>query len=321
MKKKVRLLWIIDPWNSLDHAQDTTLRLAEEAMLLGAECFFTDNRSISLRNGKVEVEGYKIRKMSRPRTTENIQRGPARWINLTSFQHIFYRVDPPIDLRYLLPLQLLAKDAPRIHSPPSTLFGLNEKWAPTALGNFFPKSLVSASSKLLLDFIDHHGKVVLKPLYQAQSKGVIILEKNVLSAGSLRARLSTATEAGKIPVILQEYLPGILKGETRLWFTNGRLIASIRKIPKAGESIIDMDRGGRLAKAPLTTSEKRAALAVGKYLKKNRILWAAVDLIDGKITDFNHTSPGLIVAMEALLGKNLAREALRPIISGDLIGA
>lgn len=315
MKKKIRLLWVTDPWESLDHAQDTTLRLAEEAMLLGAECFFSENRSISLRNGKIEAEIFKIEKMSRPRTSKNIRRAQSRWMDLSTFKHIFYRVDPPIDLSYLLPLQLLAKNSPKIHSPASTLFGLNEKWAPVALGSYFPKSIVSTSAKLLQEFIEQHEKVVLKPLYQAQSKGVAILELKKISAASLRAQLNTATNGGKIPVILQEYLPGILEGETRLWFTNGRLIASIRKIPKSGESIIDMDRGGRLEKAPLLAAEKRAADLVGKYLKKNQILWAAVDLIDGKITDFNHTSPGLIVAMEELLGKNLAREALKPIIS------
>lgn len=315
MKKKLRLLWVVDPWETLDHERDTTLRLAEEAMLMGAECFITSNRSITLIGGNVEAEISKIEKIERPRVTENIKRSQARWMNLTSFQHIFYRVDPPIDLGYLLPLQLLAKDSPCIHSPPSTLFSMNEKWAPVALKGLFPESIVSSSSEKLLTFIKRHEKVVLKPIYQAQSKGVSVLDKRKTPFSSLRRQLEIATEAGKLPVILQDYLPGILKGETRLWFSNGRLIASIRKVPKLGESIIDMDQGGRLEKAVLRANEKRAATLVGKYLKKNRILWAAVDLIEGKITDFNHTSPGLIVAMEEILEKNLAREALKSIIT------
>jgi hypothetical protein len=58
----------------------------------------------------------------------------------------------------------------------------------------------------------------------------------------------------------------------------------------------------------------KAAAAVGKLLRKEKILWAAVDLIDGKVTDFNFTSPGLLVAMEDLLGENLAEKALKPVL-------
>lgn len=307
MKKKIRLLFVIDPWETLDHAQDTTLRISEEARDQGAECWVAENRTISLVGGKPQAEVREISKGSR---------ASPIWKDLSYFHHIFYRVDPPVDLSYLLPLQILARtereSKTKIHPPTSTLFSLNEKWAPVELGKLFPKSLVSAAPVKLLEFLEKTKKAVLKPLYQAQSKGVAVLEAGDKTASE---RFHQATEGGKIPVILQEYLPEILKGETRLWFTNGKLIASIRKIPKSGESIIDMDRGGTLAVKPLTQAEKAAARAVGAYLKKNKILWAAVDLISGRITDFNHTSPGLLVPMEEVLGVNLARLALKPILS------
>jgi glutathione synthase/RimK-type ligase-like ATP-grasp enzyme len=92
------------------------------------------------------------------------------------------------------------------------------------------------------------------------------------------------------------------------------LIAAVKKVPKTGETIIDMDRGGTLARAKLGAREREAVRAIAKLLKKRKILFAAVDVIDGKITDFNHTSPGLLVPMEELLGENLAKKALAPIL-------
>ena len=40
-----------------------------------------------------------------------------------------------------------------------------------------------------------------------------------------------------------------------------------------------------------------------------------MDLIEGYITDFNFTSPGLIPQMEGVLGKNLARPIIKALMT------
>jgi glutathione synthase len=328
-KSGLRLLWVTDPWDTLDHPKDTTLRLAEEAIRRGARCYLAENRSISLVGGRAHVQASEIVSIRAPRTKNEIERTPTKQRPVADFDHLFYRADPPVDLAYLLPLQMLTlgqrgkteKKYPKIHSSVESLFFLNEKWAPAFLGKFFPKSLVSASSAELAAFALRESKTVLKPLYCAQSKGVKTIEAMAYEEGgasratqSLAALFHEATEGGKIPVILQEYLPGIADGEIRLWFAGAKLIAAVKKIPKTGETIIDMDRGGTLAPAKLGIREREAVRLITRLLKKQKILFAAVDVIDGKITDFNHTSPGLLVPMEELLGENLAKKALAPIL-------
>lgn len=285
---------------------------------MGARCFLAESRTLSLEKGKATARIAEVISIKSPISASEVERSAPKWQKIEAYDHFFYRTDPPVDLSYLLPLQILAsvdigKSARknRIHPSPHSLFFLNEKWAPARLGALFPESLVSAETTKLMEFIHRESKVVLKPLFQAQSKGVAVLEK---SHPDLEKILKTATEQGSIPVILQRYLPGILDGETRLWFVQGKLMAAVRKVPKKGESIIDMDAGGSLEVAKLTSAEKKATLQIGGLLREEKILWAAVDLIDGKITDFNHTSPGLLVAMEKLLNKNLARLALKPLL-------
>ena len=318
MKKKTpSLLFVTDPWNTLDHSRDTTLRLAEEAMILGARCFISENRSISLIDGTPHAEVEEFLRIESPRTPKNIRRGKIKTTKLENFDSIFYRTDPPVDLAYLLPLQILAATPhAKIHTAPAALFALNEKWAPAELGSLFPKSLVSASAARLSAFVTLTGKCVLKPLYLAQSKGVAVLDPSKLGRKALELRLKKATEGERLPVIVQKFLPGISKGETRLWFVDGKLLAAVKKIPRSGEVIIDMDQGGRLGRTKLSAKDRKSAKKIGAFLKKNRILFAAIDLIDGKVTDFNHTSPGLLVAMEELLGQNLARLALVPVFGG-----
>jgi glutathione synthase len=270
--------------------------------------------------GKPHAEISKVIEVTRPRRTENIRLSPFGWEPISGFDHIFYRTDPPVDLSYLLPLQILAssidakRKRPQIHSSPESLFFMNEKWAAAGLGTCFPKSLVSASVDRLATFAEEVGKVVIKPLYLAQSKGVEVIDTHSFSIATVRDRMKRATEDGRLPIIVQEFLPGISEGETRLWFVNGKLLATVRKKPLHGETIIDMDRGGTLGKWKINSSERRVAAKISTLLKQKKILYAAVDLIDGKITDFNHTSPGLLVSMEDLLGENLAKRALSPIL-------
>jgi glutathione synthase/RimK-type ligase-like ATP-grasp enzyme len=71
-----------------------------------------------------------------------------------------------------------------------------------------------------------------------------------------------------------------------------------------------MDQGSRIVKSELDEREKQAARKIGRHLRRRKIRLAAVDLIDGLVTDLNFTSPGLITQMETVLGENLARVIL-----------
>jgi glutathione synthase/RimK-type ligase-like ATP-grasp enzyme len=88
----------------------------------------------------------------------------------------------------------------------------------------------------------------------------------------------------------------------------------VKKKPKSGDYRIDMDQGGTLAESILTQREKKSVPVLGRKLKSWGVRLAAVDLIDGKVTDLNFTSPGLLVPMEALLKRNLAAMVVKSLI-------
>ena len=52
----------------------------------------------------------------------------------------------------------------------------------------------------------------------------------------------------------------------------------------------------------------------GRHLVARGIRLAAVDLIEGLVTDFNFTSPGLIPQMEGVLDENLARPIIKALL-------
>jgi glutathione synthase len=310
-RKTHRFLWITDPWETLDHARDTTLRLAQEALSLGHESFWCDVRSIRLETSSVVLEASPLSEKAR----EGMRPFPSQVRSPSDFSSLHYRVDPPVDLAYLHPLQLLVLSGARIVNPPKTLFGHNEKTEAALVEELMPESLVSSQWNELQKFGKGQQKTVLKPMHQAQSKGVELLSWNTASdLENNKTILSLSTEQFSRPVLLQRYLKEIEAGEQRLWFLDGKLLACAKKMPLHGDFRVNIDGGSQLKKTVLSDSEKKSARVIGKFLRKQGIRLAAIDLIGGYVTDFNFTSPGLITQMESVLGENLAKPIIRALI-------
>lgn len=305
--RKHRFLWVTDPWETLDHEKDTTLKLALEAAAQGYESFWCDVHSIRMEDSKIVLDAAPVNGLTPP--------FPARVKLPKDFSSIHYRVDPPVDLAYLHPLQLLVLAGAKVVNPAPILFAHNEKLEGFSLKNLMPETLVSSRWDDLARFGKKLQKTVLKPLHQAQSKGVALLswtssadlEKN-------REILGDASDQFSRPVLMQRYLAGIENGEQRLWFLDGKLLACVRKMPLGGDFRVNIDGGSALKATTLNSAEKKASREIGSYLRANKIRLAAVDLIDGFVTDFNFTSPGLITQMEAVLDKNLARPIIKALV-------
>lgn len=306
MTKRRGWLWVTDPWSTLDHPRDTSLRLAKTAAARGIACFWADATTVELEAGQVTLEAREILAPGK----EGVSLGAPARRDPAEFAQVHYRVDPPVDLHYVHPLQLLELAGAALVNPARALLGLNEKTACLQAGGpFAPRTLVSAREGSLLSFLAREKQAVLKPLHEAQSKGIHRLSASDLAGA--RLHLQEATQGFARPALLQQFLPGISAGETRLWFVDGELLACARKLPLAGDFRVQIDQGSLVQATELEPREQKAAAWAAALLRRERIRLAAVDLIEGLITDFNLTSPGLIVQMEEALDRDLATPIVR----------
>jgi glutathione synthase len=229
-----------------------------------------------------------------------------------------------VDLAYLQPLQLVDLDLERrretdgpgaeLVNPAAVLFGRGGKLL-ACTPQLSPPTVAATGWDLLSSFGRAERRVIAKPLHQAQSKGVALLDFDGEDAcARSRVALHALTDGFTRPALLQRYLPGVLGGETRLWLVDGELIACVRKRAAAGSYKIDMDKGGTLAPHTLDALERERAPLVCALLRRHGIRLAAVDLIDGLVTDCNFTSPGLLPLMEQLLETNLARVVVERLV-------
>lgn len=308
-------LWITDSWDTLDFPRETTLRLIEEGLQLGMRQFWSSANTLSLEK-HASIEAREVLSIAPARSSsDDFSMAQAKRVELGMFRWVHYRCDPPVDQRFLHDIQILKwaqrdewsrkKPVEIINSPEVTLL-INEKFAGM---KWSPPSLVSAHWETLRAFGLLHGTTVLKPLSLAQSKGVEKISwKDPRSNQELLAR---ATQEFKIPILLQGFSKAIADGEDRIWYVDGTVLGHVRKWPLTGDFRVQIDLGSRIEAAPLSKAQQKLALEVGKTLRAHGVRLAAVDLIGTQVIDFNVTSPGLLVQMERVLGKNLSKPLIQ----------
>ena len=107
--------------------------------------------------------------------------------------------------------------------------------------------------------------------------------------------------------MVQKFLPKIKEGDKRIFVIGGVIKGAIRRIPKRGSIISNIGQGGIPKKTTLTRQELKITKIVAKNLKKNKIVFAGIDLISGYLTgDINITSPTGLKNYKDLTGINLA---------------
>jgi glutathione synthase/RimK-type ligase-like ATP-grasp enzyme len=306
------LLWITDPWRTLDREQDTTLRLAQEAVNLGIKTYWSaSDQVLDAAPGLLKVFPFSKAEMEEPRE--------AVFLSPSKFNQIHYRLDPPVDEHYRQLLEELAARGAKpgqILNPPSLIAFQSEKLPPPDLHHLAPQAVVILAEA---DAISAYFRArkwpawVSKPMNLAQSIGVKRRE-NPKKLEEFLTHLENDSDHYRHPVLVQEYLPGITKGEIRMWFARGKLIAALRKYPAEGDFRVLIDHGSRIEAHHPTLREQEIALEVGNSLRDQGIALAAIDFIDGKISDYNITSPGLLVQLEKVHGgSNFAAEVIRSL--------
>jgi glutathione synthase len=306
------LLWITDPWSTLDVKKDTTLRLAHEAKIQGIASWWS-SPDLLLGAKKKLLRAIPIEHA--PNADFAVDLDPSK-----IFQ-IHFRIDPPVDDSYRKLIADIVErgvEPERILNPPGIIGTQSEKLPPPELLDLSPAHhAIHSKGDMELAYPDVRKwkSFVTKPMNLAQSVGV----KKWPTPGSLPQFLAIMEEESErfgLPLLVEEFLPGITAGETRLWFAMGHLIGALKKHPLPGDFRVLIDSGSRIEAHEPGPTEKEVARRIGLALKRQKVALAAVDLIDGRICDYNITSPGLLVQLEEVHQENLARVVIEKLIAG-----
>ena len=280
---------------------DTTILLASEAQKKGYRIYYFEPENLSFLNGKV-IAFCKYIKINKNKTKfysliRNIN------FNLEKSKVILIRNDPPFDNRYLYSTFLLNHISKKVKiiNNPSAVRNVSEKLFSINFMRYMPPTLISENLNEIRNFFKRYKAVVAKPINGFSGNNVILLKS--FNASIIKKLIKTHNH-----VFFQKFLPGVSKGDKRVFIIKGKIVGAISRVPKKGSILSNMSKGAQAKLTKLTKKEVKASKVIGKLLVKNKIYFAGIDFIQEKlIGDINVTSPTGLAAYKDLSGINLAK--------------
>ncbi|HSH86478.1 MAG TPA: glutathione synthase [Methylophilus sp.] len=291
----MKLLFILDPLRTLTVYKDTSLAIMRAAHARGHALWVCEQhdwhlqREVSLVDAQpfaFEGSGWVV--------------GDKTTHIPTAFDAVLMRKDPPFDNEYLYStylLELAQQQGARIINDPASIRGWNEKLSVARFPQFAPPFIVTSQREKILAFLAEHDDIIVKPLDGMGGSGIFRLRKD---DPNIFAILETLTQFQTQTIMVQRYIPEILKGDKRILIINGEpLPYALARIPKAGETRGNLAAGGKGVAQPLSARDLEIAETVGKALKQHGLFLVGLDVIGDYLTEVNVTSPTGMVEIAA----------------------
>jgi glutathione synthase len=285
----MRLLYIMDPVESMIPEQDTTFALIGAGQRRGHENFHAELSQIYVTRGEVRTRARRVR-INTTAPFSALEDAPVEFA-LDEFDAVLIRKDPPFDAQYLYVTLMLehARGKTLLINDPRGLRDANEKIYALQFPAFVPKTMVTANREQLLTFAaDVGGKAVIKPLDGAGGFGVLALSTADQNA---RAIVDILTHEGRRLAMIQEYLPAVRQGDKRILLLDGEPLGAILRVPRADDMRSNIHVGGSVEPTELTPNEQAMVQAMAPRLKADGLLFVGLDVIGERLTEVNVTSP------------------------------
>jgi glutathione synthase len=293
----------MDPIQRINIKGDSTFALLLEAQKRGHSLSYYTPERLALLNGRVfsTVEPLTVRDQA----GDHFTLGESRRVELTGFDVILLRQDPPFDLNYVTTTHLLERIHPGtlVVNDPAHVRNAPEKVFVTEFPDLMPPTLVTRDLAEIKAFRAEHGDIVMKPLYGHGGGAVFRITREDLNFGSLYDMFSvTFREAW----VIQKYLPAVKDGDKRIILVEGEYAGAVNRIPAPDDLRSNMVRGGSPAKTELTPREREICDRLGPALRERGLLFVGIDVIGDYITEINVTSPTGVRAIKNLGGPDIA---------------
>jgi glutathione synthase len=321
-------LFVVDPITRLRPAKDSSVALMQAAQRAGLAVWVCTQADLStagtgdgVHRPRAWAQPLQLAEMAATADGWTVpdpwyEAGEPRELPLDHFRWIWMRKDPPVDEAYLYATQLLEMAESigvRVLNRPAALRAWNEKLGALRFSHLMAPSMVSARVEQLAAFAAGHEEVVLKPLAGRAGQGVV---RAAAAAPGLRALLELVTLQETLPVMVQAFLPGVSAGDKRILLVDGEPLGAVNRLPKAGEFRSNLALGGAPVAADLSDTEQRICAELAPVLRAEGLFFVGIDVIDGRLSEINVTSPTGVREVEWLGRRPLADQVIERLLAG-----
>ena len=303
----------MDPLDNIDPRLDTSFRLAEEAELRGYSVFHYLPNNLTFSKARIIANGHFVKLNRKQNPSFKILKNKTIDIG-HDLDVLWLRQDPPFNMDYLSSTYLLdfVGNETLIVNNPFWVRNFPEKLLVLNYPQLMPATIITSRIEVIQEFREKYGDIILKPLYGNGGAGVFKInynDKNFVALFELFQMNSTE------PLIAQEFLPEVINGDKRIILLDGEILGAINRIPQKGEIRSNMHVGGKAVATELSIDEIKICEQISYTLKEHGQIFVGIDVIGGKLTEINVTSPTGLQELEKFENKNLASKVWDKLIS------
>ena len=291
----MHILFIADPLESFKIYKDTTFVMMRELQKRGHSISACETKDIRWQRGE-KVTAF-VRDIFLTGDADVWFTSKQVYPNerpqaLADLDAVVMRKDPPFDSEFFYSTHLLEqaeREGAKVFNKPRALRDHPEKLAILEFPQFIGPTLVTRDASDIKRFHAEHKDIILKPLDGMGGMGIFRVKEDGLNLGSI---IETLNRDGAQSVMVQKFLPEIVKGDKRILVIGGKPVPfSLARIPQGTEVRGNLAVGGKGVAQPLSARDREIAEAIGPLLAARGLLLAGIDVIGDCVTEINVTSP------------------------------
>lgn len=305
---------LMDPIAAINPQKDSTFAMMLSAQASCWEIFYTTADRLQIVDGIAVAEVLPITVFDRQKNFYTL--GKPQLCKLGSFSAILIRTDPPFDQEYMYSCHILSlaqQQGALVANDPQALCNFNEKLFISRFSQFCAPTIVSKSKAAILEFLDQHQDIIVKPLDGMGGESIFRIKNNDPNTNVI---IETIGNYQQRYTMAQRYISAIKSGDKRVLIVAGKVIPyALARVPLAGESRGNLAAGGKGVGQKLSARDLEIANAVAPFLLEQGILFAGIDIIGDYLTEINITSPTCIRELDAIFDLNIAQQLLNALES------
>jgi glutathione synthase len=301
----------MDPIGSIDIEKDTTFVLMLAAQERGHRVFYCELADLTVDDGKAVARAQPV--VLRREPGRHAELGAPRTLVLDDdCEVVFQRKDPPVDTDFVTATQILALcRRALVLNRPDTVIWANEKLYAVQFPDLMPETRVSRRIPEFIDFLAKlGGEMIVKPLGGKGGEGVFHLRHDDRNLFSI---LEQVTGFGTRWAMAQRYVPEVRQGDKRILLVDGEPLAALLRVPAAGETRANLHVGGTAARADLDAADRAIVDRLRPHLLRDGLFFVGIDVIGGRLTEVNVTSPTGIQEINALEDVRLEHQVIAAV--------
>jgi len=308
MASHLTMAFVMDPIEAVDVDKDTTFLLMWEAQERGHRVLYVDPADLGVADRRASARAWPV--TLRRERGRHVERGAPRNLLLDDDVDVAWqRKDPPVDAAYVTATQILGLcRRTLVLNRPAGILAHNEKLFALEFPELMAETTVTRRIPELVDFMARvGGDMIVKPLDGKGGEGIFHVSNGDRNLFSI---LETATRFETRWTMAQRYLPAVREGDKRILLLDGEPLGALLRVPAEGETRSNLHVGGRPSASPLDDADRRIVEALAPTLRREGLFFVGIDVIGGRLTEINVTSPTGMQEINALDAQRLEATVL-----------